>query len=129
MVATHKPAWATVTGPLTQTERDTIEALAEKDYRCYRIAATLKRKPSCIYYHMLVRGMIEPKLVRNFTVYTRKGKEVRSFSPEEDARLEAERAKGRTFHEMAKVWRDWFGHPRCSGTLRMRCIALAAKAE
>jgi DNA-binding CsgD family transcriptional regulator len=113
------------TGRLSATEREQIERLAERSLTAGQIAQRMQRHAGTINFAMTSMGL-RSQVARTFA-YTRRGRAVRSFSPDEDALIEALRCQQYTFTKIADVCSKRFDHPRTPATICIRARALATR--
>jgi hypothetical protein len=76
---------------------------------------------------MTTRGL-RSRIARTFA-YSRRGVEVRSFSPDEDALIQELRRRKYTMAKIADACANRFGHRRATGTIGTRLRALTTRAE
>ena len=110
-------------GHLTPDEERQVEALAALKWKPGRIAAKMERLPTTIYHAMTRLGLRAP-VTRTYAV-TRNGRPVVFFDADEDALLEAMRAEGSTWAEIARACLDRFGRGRSASTVGLRLKMLA----
>jgi hypothetical protein len=116
-----------VTGRLSPSEQASIGTLAALGWKAGLIAHRLCRNPSTVSFHMASVGLRVP-VERQFS-YQRSGHAVRSFSPDEDALIQALRCQEYTFQAIANVCEKRFGHRRTAATICVRLRCLAARQE
>lgn len=114
----------TVTGRLSEAERDQIVHMAELGMRAGHIARVLQRHPGTINFAMHALG-VQKLTLRKFN-YKRNGREVRSFSREEDAWITALRIQGYSTTKIAMLATLRWGHPRNAATIGIRLKMLAS---
>jgi hypothetical protein len=112
-------------GRLSTTERSEIERLAQRGLTAGQIAQRMQRHAGAVNFAMTTMGL-RSQVARTFA-YTRRGREVRSFSPDEDALIEALRCQQYTFTKIADVCGKRFGHPCTPATICIRLRALATR--
>ena len=118
-------------GRLSAEEKTRIEALAGQNWSPARIAMRLNRIPATINFHMATHGLYAPTTppVRNRLTYRRNGHEVTFFTTEEDAFIEALRARGATTSAISTQVEQRFGHRRSAATILVRLQMLAGREE
>jgi IS30 family transposase len=112
-------------GRLSEAEKREIERLAGKGQKSGQIALNLRRHPATVGWAMTCMGLRQP-IERAFS-YTRNGREVRSFSADEDALMEELAITGKKNREIAEICSARFGHKRSTHTIRARLIMLSAR--
>ena len=115
------------TGRVSPQEREQIETLALRGLRAAQIARRMNRNPGTINFQMHCLGLKEAKPVQ--FAFLRNGKEVRSFSPEEDRFIEGLREQGRVYREIADAAFELFGYRRTPQCIGIRLKMLANKEE
>lgn len=118
----------TVTGRLTDAERDQIVHMAELGMRATQIARVLQRHPGTINFAMHALGVARLTL-RRCKPYNRNGREVHSFSADEDAWITALRIQGYSTPKIATLATLRWGHPRNAATIGIRLKMLANAEE
>ena len=114
-------------GRLSPAERAEIEQLADRGLRAGQIAIRMDRHSNTIGFLMSVTGL---RICSDRTfAYQRRGRPVRSFSPDEDALIEALRCQAYTYQQIASVCGARFGHARTAATIGIRLKMLAARRE
>lgn len=114
-------------GALSQDELEQIDELATRGMGPGQIALKLNRHPGTVNYAMHRLG--HRKLTRRSVSYVRNGVEVKSFSAEEDAFVQALRCQDFTTTEIAELATKRFGHRRSPHTINIRLVMLASAAE
>jgi IS30 family transposase len=115
-------------GRLTEIEETAIAAFAEKGWSAGKIALRLNRHPGTINFALHRLGLKTP--VERIFNYTRaSGSEVRSFSPDEDAFIEALRCQDFKLQQIADLAAKRTGHRRTAATIGIRLKMLANRAE
>ena len=112
------------TGRLTERERAEISRLADLGLRAGQIAQRLDRHKGTINFAMHAMGLTDGPVDRAFD-YVRNGRRVVSFSPDEDARIEALRIQGFTTTRIADLAERRWGHPRNAATINIRLKQIA----
>lgn len=112
-------------GRLSSTERAEIERLAERGLSAGQIAQRMNRRAGTVNFAMTAMGLRTP-VSRTFS-YTRRGREIRSFSPDEDALIEVLRCQHYTCTKIAEVCSNRFGHLRTPATISIRLRAIATR--
>lgn len=121
-------------GRLSDDEKATIAALAERHPNPHRIAGILNRHPATINWHMLSYGLIERQPQYLSKAYVRRGQVVHPWTPEHDRRLTAlqlehEKSAASTaaaYRATAEAITKEFGITRTAHTCRVRLTILAA---
>ncbi len=109
-------------GRLSQDEEAAIVALGES-LTAGQIARRLNRHPATVGLALHRFGLAT--VTRRSFRYFRNGREVRSFSPEEDAFITALRVAGAARGEIAERVKDRFGYARTPDTIGIRLTMLA----
>ena len=115
-------------GRLSGDEEEMISALAELGRSAGQIAVRLNRHAGTINFAMHRMGLKAP-VARSFDYTRANGSAVKSFSPEEDAFIEALRIQHFTYEKIAEVSAKRFGHQRTPATIGIRLKMLANLAE
>ena len=116
-----------VRGRLSAAETSKIEELAERGLKAGQIAVRLNRHRSTVHFAMTTLGLTAP-VDRQFR-FRRNGREVVSFSAEEDAFIKVLRTQGFAIAFIANMVGKRFGHERSSATIRIRLMMLANREE
>lgn len=113
-------------GKFSPEENALVTELAERGLTAGQIAYRMNRHPSTINFAMHRIGLKPPQsTVRK--PYSRRGRPVRSFTPEEDAFIEAMRCQGFSSCAIARLCNEKFGYARAAHTIRVRLQMLANK--
>ena len=120
------PPWVTKWGRLTPDERTEIERLAERGFPTTRIAERLGRLPGTIGFYRATHG-IAPAAGAWKGNYRRGGVEVRGFTAEEDAFIQALRCPGYSTGKIATFDAERFGYARFASTISVRLRMLASR--
>jgi hypothetical protein len=110
-------------GKLEKAEIEQIVSLAERGFKPGRIAQKLNRHPVTVGYAMHRMGL--RKLTRREFCYVRNGRTVKSYGPEEDARLLELRAQGMSTPAIGVRMTEEFGHRRTAHSVHVRLVLLA----
>ena len=120
-------SYAVIPGGLTPAHHDQIFELAERGWKATRIARKLRKHPGTVQWFMYRHGLKAPVSPSEPRAYTRNGRTVKLFMPEEDAFIESLRAAGKGPTEIARLATERFGHPRNMHTIACRLVMLAAR--
>lgn len=123
----YRPSYATKSGKLSADEIAQLEKHAARGLSPSQIAFRMSRHPGTINDALTTRGLRALK-AKTFA-YCRKGVQVRSFSPDEDALAEALRCQDYSFTTIAAILAKRFGHRRSPATVATRLRQLASLAE
>jgi len=115
-------------GRLSTHEREQIAALASRGLKAGQIAQRLNRLPATVNFAMHSMGLKQPMSRRAIT-YVRGGAIVHSFTPDEDAMVEAMRESGATCQTIADASLQMFGRKRSAATILTRLKMLANTNE
>lgn len=122
------PPWVTKWGRLTPDERTEIERLAERGFPTTRIAERLGRHPSTVNFYRATHGLGTAAGARaRKGNYRRGGLEVRGFTAEEDAFIQALRCPGYSTGKIAAFDAERFGYARSASTISVRLRMLASR--
>ena len=113
----------TVTGRMTAAEDQMVLQLAERGWTVGRIAMKLNRHKATINWAMYRLGLKAPKPMQ--FEYVRNGRLVRSFSTDEDARIEELRMQGLSWRKIADDLAGMTGHQRTPASIGTRLKMLA----
>jgi hypothetical protein len=124
-------------GRLSEDEKATIAALAERHPNPYRIAGILNRHPATINWHMLTNGLLCRKPQYLARSYVRGGRTVHPWEPRHDVRLlavllECERTAASAlaaYRSTAAQLTEEFGIFRDHHSVRVRATILAAAED
>ncbi len=119
------PPWVTKWGRLTPDERTEIERLAERHWPTTRIAERLGRHPSTVGFYRATHGLGPAAGARKGNC-RRGGLEVRGFTAEEDAFIQALRCHGYSTGKIAAFDAERFGYARSASTISVRLRMLAS---
>jgi IS30 family transposase len=114
---------ALVRGRLSPDEKRRIEEMSDAGLTPGQIARRLNRLYATVNFAMTTAGLRAPK-PRRFS-FVRKGRPVRSFSPEEDTLIEALRCQSFTTTKIAEIVTKRWGHRRQPATISIRLRQLA----
>lgn len=114
---------------LTDAEKDTILALAEKGYGAKRIANRIGRHEGGVQWFLYRMGLRAPGYGNSQPHVRSNGRAVKPFGPEEDAAIVAMRVEGASIVAIARQITADFGHSRSPDTVRNRLTMLAAREE
>ena len=120
------PPWVTKWGRLTPDERTEIERLAERHWPTTRIAERLGRHPSTVGFYRATHGLGPAAGARKGNC-RRGGLEVRGFTAEEDAFIQALRCPGYSTGKIATFDAERFGYARFASTISVRLRMLASR--
>jgi hypothetical protein len=117
-------------GRLTNEDRKRIHDLADAGRKAPTIAREINRNASTVHWYMLTAGLAKPTSTANRPkTYTRNGRTIHLFSPEEDIFIEALRIQDYTFERIAEIANKRFGTTRSAQSIKVRLIMLAARDD
>jgi hypothetical protein len=114
-------------GRLSDDELAAVEEMAGRKRTAGQIAVKLDRHPATIGWVMHRLGLKAPA-VRSFN-YVRNGVPVRSFSPDEDAFIQALRCQDYSWSVIARLSEKRFDHRRSAATIGTRLRMLANREQ
>jgi IS30 family transposase len=118
--------YAVEPGGLSASDHERIHELHERGWKSTRIARALRKHPSTVQWFMYRNGLKAPEY-RDAKPYTRNGRQVVPFSPDEDLFIEAKRTEGIGPRAIAKAADREFGTNRNHHTIACRLVMLAAR--
>jgi IS30 family transposase len=117
-------------GRLTDADKERIFKLAGDGLGSGRIAREIKRHPGTVLWFMYRNGLHAPRYHANRPrVYTRGGRTVRAFSPEEDAFITALRIQDYSYKDIARLTSHRFRTERSGHVIQCRLVMLAARDD
>jgi len=118
-------------GRMTAADKAEIERLATTMARptAGKIARKINRHPATVNWFMLTHGLIERKPGRAPVSYERNGRTVHPYTEEHDRFMEALRAEGLVYREIAQRVTAEFGIARTLHSVQVRLVQLAAAPD
>lgn len=114
-------------GGLSKFDHEMIVTLARRGWKPGRIALTIEKHPATVRWFMYRHGLTAPAYGK--PSYSRGGREVRPFTPDEDAFITALRVQDYGPTKIADLATKRFGHKRSGHTIACRLVMLAAREE
>ncbi|MGX9145887.1 hypothetical protein [Mesorhizobium sp. 128a] len=115
-------------GGLSADDHERIHELAARGWKSTRIAREIEKHPGTVQWFMYRHGLKAPSYGRTKSSF-RNGREVKPFSPEEDAFITALRVQDYTPKQIADLSTRRFGHQRSNHTIACRLVMLAARDD
>lgn len=120
-----------IRGRMTPADKVEIERLATTMAKptAGKIARKINRHPATVNWFMLTHGLVERKPGRAAHSYTRNGRTVHPYTEEHDRFIEALRAQGLVYREIAQRVTAEFGIERNPHSVQVRLVQLAAAPD
>lgn len=123
-----KLKYTVLPGGLSVSDHERIHELAGRGWKSSRIAREIEKHPATVQWFMYRSGLKAPAYGRTKSSF-RNGREVKPFSPEEDAFITALRLQNYGPKKIADLATNRFGHPRSNHTIACRLVMLAARED
>ncbi|TIL34270.1 hypothetical protein [Mesorhizobium sp.] len=115
-------------GGLSASDHERIHELAARGWKSSRIAREIEKHPGTVQWFMYRTGLKAPEYGRTKSSF-RNGREIKPFTPEEDAFITALRLQNYGPTKIADMATKRFGHPRSNHTVACRLVMLAARED